>query len=390
MDMGYAWEYLQRLAAFPHRGSATPEEASAAEAAREWFAGMGYQVEVQPFRTPKDTLYLGPAAVSLGLLVGALVGWKLPWLGLIICALALAPLVGEMLYIGGLDLDWLLPRYPSQNVIARKPAQPGAPGRRTVVISGHYDTQRATLLFHPKVVRWLQPYFYVVYGVVAALPVSILLRWLLPGRAWTGPLLLAVGCLTAVNALILVVCSRSGGYINGANDNGSGAALTLALARRFADSTAADFIFVLTGAEEVGTRGMKAFVRQCRLDPSSTLFINLDNLGGGILHYLTGEGMLTVTSYSRVLTALAEEVGRFGITEVRPKPNLLLPTDGIAAAKAGFHAISFLAFLEDGSLPNYHWYTDTLERVDRRLLEAEEEFLAAYVERAAGVALERV
>jgi len=388
--MGYAWEYLKRLSAFPHRGSATPEEAAAAEAARGWFSGMGYEVEVQPLRTPKDTLYLGPAVVSLGLVAGALVGWRVPWLGLLICALFLAPLVGEMLYIKGLDLDWLLPKYPSQNVIARKPAGAGASGRRTVVISAHYDTQRATLLFHPRVVRWLQPYFYVVYGVVAALPVSILFRWLMPGRAWTGTLLLILSLLTVVNAVFLWACSRSGWYINGANDNGTGAALTLALARRFADNADTDFIFVLTGAEEVGTRGMKAFVRHSGLDPKNTLFINLDNLGGGTLHYLTGEGMLTVTPYSRVLTALAEEVGRERTLEVRPKPNLLLPTDGTVAAKAGFHAISFLAFLEDGSLPNYHWYTDTLDRVDRQLLEAEEEFFAEYVARAAAVPLEPV
>ncbi|HEY8347928.1 MAG TPA: M28 family peptidase [Symbiobacteriaceae bacterium] len=384
--MGYAWEYLERLSAFPHRGSATPEEAAAAEAARDWFQALGYEVEVQPFLTPKDTLYLGPFVVSLGMLLAAWTGLRLPWGGLVICAMFLAPLVGELLCIPWLDLDWLVPRHRSQNVIARKPAVSGADSpRRTVVITGHYDTQRATWLFHPRMVRWLQVYFFIVYGLFALLPMVLFFRMILPEQPWTGQILIGDSILIALNAVFLLLCWRSGGYINGANDNGSGAALVLALARHFAQEElpGTDLIFVLTGAEEVGTRGMKAFMRQARFDPKTTVFINLDNLGGGTLHYLTGEGMLTVFPYSPQLTALAEEVARETGTEIRPKPNLLLPTDGLIPSKAGYHAISFLAFLKDGSLPNYHWYTDTLDQVDRDLLEAEERFLVAYVRRTA-------
>jgi hypothetical protein len=140
---------------------------------------------------------------------------------------------------------------------------------------------------------------------------------------------------------------------------------------------------MLTGAEEVGTRGMKHFIRHTDLDPATTLFVNLDNIGGGELHYLLGEGMLAFRPYDQELVRLAEQMaGEFG-RAVRPKRNLLLPTDGSMPCLAGYSAISFLAFLEDGSLPNYHWYTDTLENVDPDLLGFAERFLTEYVRRAA-------
>jgi hypothetical protein len=231
----------------------------------------------------------------------------------------------------------------------------------------------------------LQGYFTCVYALLAAVPVLLLLRWI--GATWTAQALTVAGGLLAVNVLFLAVCWRTGRYINGANDNGSGVAMALALAERFATIAlpGTDLMVVLTGAEEVGTRGMKAFVANCGLDPRRTCFVNLDNIGGGNLHYLLGEGMLAFRPYSPDLVALARQIGaEFGGDRVWFKKNLLLPTDGSVPSLAGYPAISFLAFQEDGSLPDYHWYTDTLDRVDPALLEFAEEFLTEYTQRVWG------
>lgn len=387
--MGAARRYLERLTRHPHRGTATAEEAAAAGEIREWLTGLGYACEIQPFETPRDTLYLGPSLLMLGFLAAAATGVRWPSAGLLLTLLLLAPLVGEMLGSLHVDLDRILPRYRSQNVVARSTGSGSRPPGRTLVISGHYDTQRASYLFHPAFVPWIQPYFYLVYGTLAAVPLTLALRWAAPSWAWTGAALAALSVLLAASSAFLLLCRATGGYINGANDNGTGASLVLALAERIAGNPLpeTEVIFLLTGAEEVGTRGMKAFMRRHRFDRERTRFINLDNIGGGLLHYLTGEGMLKVQPYSEELLALAGAMAAERPGLVRPKGNLLLPTDGLIPALCGYEAISFLAFQEDGSLPNYHWYTDTIEKIDFALLDFAEEYLSEYVGRLAAAPL---
>lgn len=376
--METAWEYLQGLCRHPHRGSATDGEAAAAKDLRRWLEQMGYSVELQSFRAPRDTLYLGPFTVMVGFLMAARAGTALPGVALLLCAALMVPMVGEMLG-SRVDFDLLLPRYPSQNVVARLPAK--GPVAQTVVVSAHYDTQRASPLFHPSFAVHLQSYFYLVYAALVAIPIGIALGWAAPGAAWAGWILGTGAALTVLNALFLLACRRSGRYINGANDNASGVALLLSLASRWAQvpEPGTEVLFVLTGCEEVGTRGMKRFIATCGLHRATTSFINLDNLGGGTLHYLQGEGMLGYRPYGARLIRTAEAMA--SETALRPHRNLLLPTDGLIPALAGYEAITFISLRDDGTLPDYHWYTDRPERIDRRHLAACERFLWDYLSR---------
>lgn len=378
-----AWSYLERLSRYPHRGVGSQEEAAAAQEAAGWFRQLGYQVEVQPFRAPRDTLYLGPSAIMAGFLAaGALAVWWEPWAGLPLCLLLLLPLVGEMMG-KRFDLDLYLRRFPSQNVVARAPER--GDERMTVVLTAHIDTQRATWLFHPRIAPYIQSYFNLAYGSLALMLVAVLLRAVLPGAAWTPSLIGVAAALLLLHLLFLLGCAATGRFINGANDNGTGSALVLALAERFAAQPLPGVRLhcVLNGAEEVGTRGMKLFLHKATYDRGSTYFINLDNLGGGKLHYLEGEGMTIYHRFGPRLTALAAAMAAERPGRVRARKNILLPTDGMIPAAAGFQAISFLAFADDGSPPNYHWYTDTLENVDRDLLAYTEQFLVEYLERLA-------
>lgn len=374
--MAGAWYYLERLCRFPHRGTGTHLEAAAASEVESLLTELGYKPELQRFRAPRDTLYLGPALVMSCFVVAAFFGWRYPWLGLLLCVVSLVPMVGEMLG-ARIDFDLLLPMAPSQNVIARLPA--AGMRRRTLVVSAHYDTQRASLLFHPRFIPCTQAYFYLAYAGLLVIPAALAGRWLTMGAAWTS-ILLAVGAgLSAANALFLLFCRMTGRYGNGANDNASGASLLLSLAARYQGRPLPDtqLVFLFTGAEEVGTRGMKRFLRDCGLHRAGTYFINLDNLGAGALHYLTGEGMLVRKPYSPELISLARAMAsEHGL---KPRSNLLLPTDALPPALAGYQAISFLAFWPDGSLPHYHWHTDRPEQIDREALARGERFIHAYI-----------
>jgi len=375
-----AWEHLQAFCRTGPRGSGTEGERRAAAWLADRLAALGYAVETQPFTSPRHTLYLGPAAVIAGVLAARVVAAGSPPVGLILMLAFLLPLVGELLG-ARVNLDLLLPKGPSQNVIAR-PSQPAAsrpgsgPGRpATVVIAAHYDTQRGTWLFAPGFRPFLRPLFSSVYIALALLPLGTALGWMLPKAAWIWPLVDGASVWLAATGVFLVLAWATGRYVQGANDNGSGVAVALALAERWRREPIPGLapVFVFTGCEEVGTRGMRSFLAQSRLPPG-TVFLNLDNVGGGRLRYLLGEGMLVYRMYDPELVALARATAPQVSDVIRPLANLLLPTDALPVAVAGYPVITLLAVGDDGAIPNYHWHTDVLENVDRETLALAETF----------------
>lgn len=381
----YAWKYLSELTELtPHRASASEAELAAADWLADQLQGMGYEVERQDFAAPRDTLYAGPPLVFFGVVAAASLGLALPWAGALAAVLFALPMIGDMLGRSW-DFDLLLRRHPSRNVVARRNAG-GAPPR--VVVMAHYDTQKGSLLFHPRFAPFITPLFSLAYLALALIPLTLVIRAFWPAATWTGLVLMVASLVLLAVAAFLTLSRFTGRYINGANDNGSGTAVALALARRLAESGgtgeggAGDVAFVFTGSEEVGERGAKHFFRASAKAPSrrDTHVINLDNIGAGHLHYLLGEGMLAYLPYDPGLLSLAarraeqEEAGF-----LTPLKNLLLPTDGLIASANGFPAITFIAMNEQGKIPHYHWHTDVLANVERNLIDREEEVLWRYL-----------
>ncbi|MGE5590648.1 MAG: M28 family metallopeptidase [Bacillota bacterium] len=378
----YAWRYLTDLTELlPHRASASEAELRAADWLTERLQYLGYTVERQEFTAPRDTLYAGPPFVFLGVLAAASVGVAWPLVGAALAILFSLPMIGDMLGKPW-DFDLLLSQHRSRNVVARR-GDGGKPPR--LVIMAHYDTQKGSLLFHPRFAPFITPLFTLAYLCLAVIPAALILRAVWPAASWTGLVVWVAGLVLLAVAAFLTLCRYTGRYINGANDNGSGTAVALALAQRLAeagDENAGDVVFVFTGSEEVGERGAKHYFRTAGkgLSPQQTRVVNLDNIGGGRLHYLLGEGMLAYKPYDRELIALAER--RAAQEEsgfLTPVKNLLLPTDGLMATVYGFRAITFISMDEQGRIPHYHWHTDVLDNVDRDLVEREEALLWRYV-----------
>ncbi len=378
MKTSYAWRYLTDLTELlPHRASASEAELRAAEWLTEQLERLGFSVERQEFTAPRDTLYAAPPFVFLGVLAAASIGIAWPWVGAILAVLITLPLVGDMLGKPW-DFDLLLNQHRSRNVVARR-GDDSKPPR--VVVMAHYDTQKGSLLFHPRFAPFITPLFSLAYLGLAVIPLALVIRGVWPAAAWTSLVIWVAGLVLLGVAAFLTLSRYTGRYINGANDNGSGTAVTLALAQRLAeagDEKAGDVVFVFTGSEEVGERGAKHYFRTTgkTLSREHTRVVNLDNIGGGRLHYLLGEGMLVYQPYDRELIALAER--RSSQEEpgfLTPIKNLLLPTDGLMATANGFRAITFIAMDQQGKIPHYHWHTDVLENVDRDLVEREEGLL---------------
>jgi hypothetical protein len=140
--------------------------------------------------------------------------------------------------------------------------------------------------------------------------------------------------------------------------------------------------FVATGAEEVGTYGMRAFLERYGDEVKDAFIINIDNVGAGSLYWVTGEGMLRLYSADRRLTGLAKRVSREHEILVKPRVYRGLSTDATAALARGFKAMSVMGFDGDGQLPHWHWYTDTDDHIDEKTVDLAAELVVNMIREA--------
>jgi hypothetical protein len=193
-------------------------------------------------------------------------------------------------------------RRPSQNVVAT--IEPAGAAERTLCLIGHLDSSRSGLLFHPRLVRWLTPWIAAQSGAVALQATEPMLRRVAPGRL----LVAAARAVLAVGLGLLAERELRGSDTPGANDNASGTAVCVELARRIAADPLprTRVVILLTGCEEAGLLGAHAFLRSH--DTSGWLFLNIDNVGAGQLNYLTQEGLVQKWSADPALLAIADRI----------------------------------------------------------------------------------
>jgi hypothetical protein len=120
----------------------------------------------------------------------------------------------------------------------------------------------------------------------------------------------------------------------GENDNASGVALALKLADRLGTELEYFGVHVLlTGSQKAMAQGMRAFLRAHKreLPRSDTVFINLHAVGAGDIAPATKEGPLLAARGHAALLAQADAETTTTSRE---------PSDGYAAASAGFPAIT--------------------------------------------------
>jgi len=376
-------EYLKEITKFKHRGSATKNEREAAEFISKKIEEMGYEIEKHIFKTTRDNLYLLPLRVGLLLLVAGFCSllYQGFWQQIAALLLSIFALSLLLLEVSGKPVETgLLPRYLSQNVFTKLNESYG----KRIIVSAHYDTQRGSIMFHPRIVDKIGMIYNISYIGFGLIPIGILLNIFNLNTVASIILYIALVIVFA-NVGFMSICEVTGRYTQGANDNGTGVALAMMLAEyymnnkdKFPDDV--DVVFLFTGSEEAGERGMKNFIREYQKKLSeNTEFVILDNLGTGKITYLEGEGMIFYKKAGKMLLDIAEGVARGYNGKVQRAKNLLLPTDALPVMAAGFDAIAFLGKDEKGRLGNYHWYKDTIENVDIELLACEEEFFKEYL-----------
>jgi putative aminopeptidase FrvX len=155
--------------------------------------------------------------------------------------------------------------------------------------------------------------------------------------------------------------------VPGANDNGTGCVAQIALARSLAERRPENTrVLFLSTSEEALCEGMGLFMERhsAELPVDRTFFLCLDTIGSPNLLVLRGEGMLKLREYPSaaldLLDSTAEELG----IDLLPNLRLRNATDGIFPLAAGYQCVSVASCNEWKNPSNYHWKTDTPERVD--------------------------
>ena len=239
---------------------------------------------------------------------------------------------------------------------------------RTLVFLAHHDAAHGGLIFSQALVTtpadafpgWFerQETSPQVMAVVAGGPALVALGAVLRlRRAAQGGTAISL----ASAAAFADIASRS--VVPGANDNLSGVAVLLELARALRDEPVRGVrvLLVSTGSEESFMEGMRGFARRHfpGLPRESTEVVCLDSVGSPELVLIEGEGMLRMRDYTPELRdRLAALAARAGI-HLRRGLRLGLATDGLIALKAGYRSAA-LGSVTRYKLPsNYHSQRDT-------------------------------
>lgn len=374
--MGAREDLLKLAVDIGPRGAGTTAEAKAADYVRGRFEGRGLETSVEEFSTVSTYSYL--YMVYLGLAI--LSAWLSFWFVFVAAPIAF---VNAVLFALDLEtrplLSRLLPHARSRNVVGEIPSADGKVG---LVVAAHYDSSRAALSFHPRLVSGFRSTFSLMIGcvfTVAALTAANFIIRLASGVTdfWVWVATIAASAYLFVPLFIMIHREAVMQHTPGANDNASGVAAMLSLMDKMseAESLLPGVLFVATGAEEVGTVGMMGFLKSHGERVKDAFIVNIDNIGAGRLCYIDREGMLIGHPSDDVLLWLAGKVVEKKRLPLSRRSYRLLSTDATPALARGYRAMSVMAFDDEGMLPNWHWETDTVDNVDMSNIESARAFV---------------
>ena len=345
-----------------HRGALTHREREAAEYIEQQFKSSTPLTQVEPFYSPE----LIPAVVVLYHVEFLVVVLLAMWSPGLAVGYAIVVFIAYMAEISGYSaFSRFLPQFETQNVVARISAE--SP-KRTVVFTANYDGQRASVLGSLSAsaqLRWMQSAI-----ILSMILVIAACGYRAAGPSETGGTVSTTISWFAVGFLLftawkLYVSLRTSEYTASANNNASGVAVLIELARRFSVDPSRDteLMFVATGGKEVGLRGARHLLRGMEWFREQTVFINICGVGGGKLAYTTGEGLLSVFSTDSELQDCAS---REGIDSLVYRG---FPTDAFVPLTRGYRAISIMG-TGPGGAPLYGYtLEDTVVALDDEMIQ---------------------
>jgi hypothetical protein len=324
---------------------------------------------------------------------GSLVSLLSPIAGIAILAVTLGSLLADSLT--GVSLGrWLTPEHASQNVTSAPSAETAASESRVrLILTANYDAGRTGLAYRD----WLRRSIRAVRTLRAFSPGW--LGWMWIAAAW----LLAIAivrleghisqsvrvaqlpptvALIAGFALLLELSAAS--WSPAANDNASGVAVAIALARALETTPPQhlDVELVLTGAGDGEHAGLRRYLRSRRTQrkAANTVVLGIAACGAGSTRWWFSDGPAIPFRYARPLRELAEQVAREEPQlEARPQKGRGA-TPALPARLAGIPAITLGCLDHAGLAPRSHQRSDTVGAVDSDALDRTLQFALLMVD----------
>ena len=336
------------------------------------------KVEIEPFDVHPGA-FLGWILTDGIMMIAAIVlfFFGMSAIALALCALSLIFAIVEFLLYKKL-LDPFFPKKTSHNVVAVR--KPKGEVKRRIIFSGHADSANEWRFTYYGGSKLLVPIIGLSFvGILLGLVLGI---WAVAaGHAFSAADSGALNVMRYVFLAWIPILFTALFFENkkrpvmGANDDLTGCFISMAVVKymqqhdiRFENT---EVWVVLTGSEEAGLRGAKAFCKAHKneLSDVETVFVGLDTI----------RDYDFAAVYSRDLTGTVKnDAGACALVkEAAKQPGLALPyksvffgaTDAAAVTQAGMKAVSVSA-MDPAPAKYYHTRLDTADNLDIKTVEA--------------------
>lgn len=336
------------------------------------------KVEIEPFDMHPGA-FLGWILTDGIMMIAAIVlfFFGMSAIALALCALSLIFAIVEFLLYKKL-LDPFFPKKTSHNVVAVR--KPKGEVRRRIIFSGHADSANEWRFTYYGGSKLLVPIIGLSFvGILLGLVLGI---WAVAaGHAFSAADSGALNVMRYVFLAWIPILFTALFFENkkrpvmGANDDLTGCFISMAVVKymqqhdiRFENT---EVWVVLTGSEEAGLRGAKAFCKAHKneLSDVETVFVGLDTIRDYDFAAVYSRDLTGTVKNDAGACALVKEAAKQTGLDLPYKSVFFGATDAAAVTQAGMKAVS-VAAMDPAPAKYYHTRLDTADNLDIKTVEA--------------------
>lgn len=336
------------------------------------------KVEIEPFDVHPGA-FLGWILTDGIMMIAAIVlfFFGMSAIALALCALSLIFAIVEFLLYKKL-LDPFFPKKTSHNVVAVR--KPKGEVKRRIIFSGHADSANEWRFTYYGGSKLLVPIIGLSFvGILLGLVLGI---WAVAaGHAFSAADSGALNVMRYVFLAWIPILFTALFFENkkrpvmGANDDLTGCFISMAVVKymqqhdiRFENT---EVWVVLTGSEEAGLRGAKAFCKAHKneLSDVETVFVGLDTIRDYDFAAVYSRDLTGTVKNDAGACALVKEAAKQTGLDLPYKSVFFGATDAAAVTQAGMKAVS-VAAMDPTPAKYYHTRLDTADNLDIKTVEA--------------------
>lgn len=336
------------------------------------------KVEIEPFDVHPGA-FLGWILTDGIMMIAAIVlfFFGMSAIALALCALSLIFAIVEFLLYKKL-LDPFFPKKTSHNVVAVR--KPKGEVRRRIIFSGHADSANEWRFTYYGGSKLLVPIIGLSFvGILLGLVLGI---WAVAaGHAFSAADSGALNVMRYVFLAWIPILFTALFFENkkrpvmGANDDLTGCFISMAVVKymqqhdiRFENT---EVWVVLTGSEEAGLRGAKAFCKAHKneMNDVETVFVGLDTIRDYDFAAVYSRDLTGTVKNDAGACALVKEAAKQTGLDLPYKSVFFGATDAAAVTQAGMKAVS-VAAMDPAPAKYYHTRLDTADNLDIKTVEA--------------------